>query len=537
MYKGDLFVMQPIDHNIREAILEQNGNIAISASAGTGKTHTTVLKIIQEKSENKDYHTFAAITFTRKAAKEIMARLGTNVEDGFVGTNDNFVLREIIQPFMYDVYGLEFKKEIIPDYSNEKVFNSFDKGISIIKDNGFLCKHSNPHNNFSFQLALKILQGSRAAREYLKSKYYRIYIDEYQDSDVDMHSFFMYICKDMGIPIFIVGDIKQSIYGWRGGYKEGFKQIIADSGNFRIFKLRHNFRSNIAIQNYSNMFMDDVRDQFQVYHFKSEIIGYAFKNRTYAGSYINEWIKLQEDCAFLVRRNEDAVIWSNLLSKFGLDFKYLPTSPIENPNLESEHIWIARVLAYYILQDRFSEYDVVSEIPASDSYNFKELKLQLLSIKSCLADEKEFINKCIELYKYLQYESSEKIERECNILYSVVCDPLYEATYNSQKYKHIISTIHASKGLEYKQVIIQASDYNLNIDEDKDLHYVAVSRPQNRLLIVIDYNTYNGKNYIREISRDVNKTNLLGYKISLSDVITGINSPEFVPKNNEVGVT
>ena len=50
----------------------------------------------------------------------------------------------------------------------------------------------------------------------MKAKYYRIYIDEYQDSDRDMHNLFMYICKKLEIPLFIVGDLKQSIYGWRG---------------------------------------------------------------------------------------------------------------------------------------------------------------------------------------------------------------------------------------------------------------------------------------------------------------------------------
>ncbi len=255
--------MQLIDADQRKAILEAHGNIVINASAGTGKTRSTIDRIIIDQSNNNNHQTFAAITFTRKAAKEILDRLGKDKGEGFVGTNDKFVLFEVIQPFMYDVFGRSFKKQIKPDYSNNSTFNTFDQGVAKIDINGILCKYRDQKQNFSFQLGLYILQNSSAAKRYLQSKYYRIYIDEYQDSDKDMHNFFMYICKEIGIELFIVGDAKQSIYGWRGGYVKGFKEMIADS-DFSRFKLIHNFRSNIQIQNYANIFMDDVRGFYQL---------------------------------------------------------------------------------------------------------------------------------------------------------------------------------------------------------------------------------------------------------------------------------
>jgi len=92
--------MLPVDKDIRDQILSQEGNIVISASAGTGKTYITIQRIIKDIEKNKSYQTFAAITFTRKAAKEISNRLGPQKSEGFVGTNDNFIWKEIIQPFM-----------------------------------------------------------------------------------------------------------------------------------------------------------------------------------------------------------------------------------------------------------------------------------------------------------------------------------------------------------------------------------------------------------------------------------------------------
>lgn len=508
--------MRPIDFDIRESILHTDGNIVISASAGTGKTHTTVLRIIDDSKKNTDYHTFAAITFTRKAAKEIANRLGVGKGDGFIGTNDNFVLAEIIQPFLYDVYGKAFKKEIKPDYSSANVFDDFEYGINIIKKLGLMCKYRNNRINFAFQLALDILKKSRAARRYLEAKYYRIYIDEYQDSDVDMHNLFVYICKEIGIDLFIVGDIKQSIYGWRGGYLNGFKNIIEDS-DFSPFKLKQNFRSNIPIQNYSNIFMDDVRDNFKMCTLQGEITGFAYSNRTEAVSYIGKWLNRSKNCAFLIRTNADAEAWSNLLSDNQIDFRFLPSSPLDNTNLESEHIWVSRVLAFYLLQERYSEYDVLDEIPLPDSIKFADLRKRLENISNTVNNETKFGECCLEFYKYLGYESSNKIENEIKVLYSVVNDPKYVATYNPNNYKNVVTTIHASKGLEYNQVIIIAENYNLNLEDDQYLHYVAVSRPEERLLVL--FINREKHPYIATLDSNINKVNLIGFNITRRDII------------------
>ena len=107
MFKKAGGIMLPIDNDIRNMVLIQDGNVVISASAGTGKTHTTILRIKRDLENNKGYKTFAAITFTKKAAKEISCRLGPQRSDGFVDTNDNFVLNEVIRPFLYDAFGAE----------------------------------------------------------------------------------------------------------------------------------------------------------------------------------------------------------------------------------------------------------------------------------------------------------------------------------------------------------------------------------------------------------------------------------------------
>lgn len=509
--------MLPVDKEIRDKILTTEGNIVISASAGTGKTYTTIQRIIKDTEENRNYQTFAAITFTRKAAKEILNRLGPNKGDGFVGTNDNFIWLEIIQPFMYDVYGMDFKIEIKPDFSDENQIRTFDEGIEKIRTTQFMCKYSDTKKNFAFQLALKILMNSHSSRRYMKAKYYRIYIDEYQDSDVDMHNFFMYLCDELKIPLFIVGDSKQSIYGWRGAYSDGFNGLFTKQ-TFNKFELWHNFRSNKVIQNYSNIFMKSVRGHYQQTEFNDEIIAFKYSSEGEAVDYISKWIDVSKKCAFLNFSNYNSEKWSEQLNNVGIPFVYIPGSPLDYSNLESEHIWIARAIAHYTLQRRYSEYDFMDEIPMPEAYSISDIKKMLKEIKDSQSDSYLHEENCIKMYEYLGYcKDLDKIKNEIRVLYETVNDEKYIPTYNQDLYKLTAGTIHSSKGLEFEQVIINAQDYDMTRDGKLFLHYVAISRPEERLLIIAQ----NGimERYKGYINNVVLKTKNLGIEIEVEKVI------------------
>lgn len=509
--------MQLIDEDQRKAILMAKGNIVINASAGTGKTRSTIDRIIVDQNNNNNYQTFAAITFTRKAAKEILDRLGRDKGEGFVGTNDKFVLLEVIQPFMYDVFGKSFKKTIKPDYTNDSCFDTFEEGIAMINTKSTINKYSDIHKNFSFQLGLYILKNSLAARRYLKSKYFRIYIDEYQDSDKDMHNFFMYICKEIGINLFIVGDAKQSIYSWRGGYVKGFKDIIVDT-DFNTYKLIHNFRSNIQIQNYANIFMDDVRDYYQLRSAEDKVNILQYDDIEECIDYIKSKLDPTKKSAILVRNNDFARSLSALLIENGMEFVYLPASPLDNTQNESEHVWIVRVVVLYLLKERFSEYDVMEEIPDPESHELRSVRELLINIKNSIYQWSEFLANCKKLYQYFGYQHSEKTEREIDLLFTVVNEKKYVATYNPEKYNNIVGTIHSAKGLQYKQVVIMASDYNLSKEDDRNLHYVAVTRPEEILIILAKNNNSYSHGYLRELSRCIDKTRAIKGSIEYSNV-------------------
>ena len=168
---------------VQEDIVNTSGNLIVKASAGTGKTHTMVSKIEKDIDDNRSHKVVAAITFTIKAAGEIRERLPSISDDHFIGTNNSFAIEEIIKPFMKDVYGGVCDKEMGTDYDIK--VDSFEDGIEELCKSGIIASFSDNKKNFVFELALNIVKKSYACREFLKAKYFKIYVDEYQDCDKD----------------------------------------------------------------------------------------------------------------------------------------------------------------------------------------------------------------------------------------------------------------------------------------------------------------------------------------------------------------
>lgn len=281
----------------------------------------------------------------------------------------------------------------------------------------------------------------------------------------------------------------------------------------------HNFRSVEAIQNYANVFISDVRESINVVEFNDEVQLFKFHSDSEAVAYIKKWLDTDNNCAFLHYSNRDAKKWAENLNSPGLSFKYISASPLDYSNMESEHIWVSRSLANYYYNSSYSEYDFLDEIITSEKYKITDLRDKIKSIFTHIEDLDEFINKTTELYNYLEYISDkEKINKEIKKLYEVVTDEEYEATYNQFKYKHTSGTIHSSKGLEFKQVVINAENYTFTDDENRYLHYVAVTRPEKRLLIIAK-NGWRSNRYIAELDRSIEETIKMGKRIRKESMV------------------
>ena len=342
---------------IQEKIVETPGNLIVRASAGTGKTHTMVNKIAKEIDDNHTHKVIAAITFTIKAAQEIKDRLSVDVVQHFIGTNNSFVIEEVIKPFMKDVYGADFDLDMSTDYSAK--VDTFQEAIEKIRNEGILCSYRDNKRNFIFDLAQEIVENSSACRLYLQAKYFKIYIDEYQDCDKSMHKFFMYLCDELNIETFVVGDEKQSIYIWRGAYPEAFKSIW-NKPNFKKIFMGDNFRSCQQIQNYSNLLCDETRSLYNPTENIDNIVWLSPTKANWATEVLSNIVP-DKKSALLRFSNDNARIGASELTTNGLEYVYIPQTPIAD--ITTDTAWLYTAIAKYLIIEKYSAYDVISEMP------------------------------------------------------------------------------------------------------------------------------------------------------------------------------
>ncbi len=101
--------------------------------------------------------------------------------------------------------------------------------------------------------ALRLLQNEEIVRE-IRQKYGRIFVDEYQDVSPVQEAI---LSKIAGENVFLVGDVKQSIYGFRGSKSKFFveKRKAFSAAGKNDLMMRKNFRS-------SDVILDAVNAQF-----------------------------------------------------------------------------------------------------------------------------------------------------------------------------------------------------------------------------------------------------------------------------------
>ena len=462
----------------QEEIINISGNLVVQASAGTGKTHTMVCKIAKEIEDNKTHKFISTITFTIKAAQEIKDRLAVDVSQHFIGTNNSFVIEEIIKPFMKDVYSSDFDIDMSTDY--EIKVSNFEEGIEKIRANGILPTYKNNKENFIFELAQSIVEQSRACQLYLQAKYFKIYIDEYQDCDTSMHNFFMYLCDSLQIDTFIVGDEKQSIYCWRGAYPEAFKSI-KNKPNFKSKFMGDNFRSCQQIQNYSNLLFKETSDLYVPTENLDNIILLSCTSKDWMTKVLAE-IDNNRNSALLRYSNQNASEGAEALTNDDVEFVYIPQPPISD--ITTETAWLYKGIAQYIILEKYSSYDLISEIPVEGDESQKtvsKVEKFLKNIESAKDDDELFCKAVNDLADYFGYATRPD---HLYKLYQTISDPKYYPAFEVDKYQNISITFHSSKGLEFDQVIVFAEDYKLSDITDLYNHYVAVTRAKNKLIIV-----------------------------------------------------
>ena len=489
----------------QKQIVECCGNIVVSANAGTGKTATLIEKINFENSSNNTYKMIGAITFTIKATNEIKERLTAKTEKVYVNTNNGFVFDEIITPFYKDC-NRECNIEAYTTDYNQK-FESYNDGIRLLLNKGIIGSYKNPKLNFIFELANYILDNSIACQKYLKSKYKLICIDEYQDTDDEMHKLFMKLKNILEINLFIIGDTKQSIYIWRNSKPELFENVIHDT-EFNYFKLTKNFRSTKSIQNYSNILLAETQSLVDFNNIDRQDVSIIMSSSE-TENLITALNKCDKSKPFALLRfsRTNASNDAKIINDYGIECNYIPLIPIREITTNSSWLYIG--LSEYLIKPAFSEYDFFQQIPGGIDNNeeLKYIKMMLKKIKKLYVDndKKSLFNEIKKLGIYYDYNISEE---HFELFYqSITQDEYIKAIKIDMNKTNISLTFHTSKGLQFEQVIINAADYPLNNIESVYNHYVASTRAKSKLIILLNTQNYNCRQFAMNINERAKSVN------------------------------
>ena len=111
------------------------------------------------------------------------------------------------------------------------------------------------------KLAIKLVKDYEEVREELKNSYQEILIDEYQDTNDIQETFISYIAKNN---VYMVGDIKQSIYRFRNAnpmlFQEKYDNYKVHNGG-TVIDLSKNFRSRREVIDTINNLFCHIMDQ------------------------------------------------------------------------------------------------------------------------------------------------------------------------------------------------------------------------------------------------------------------------------------
>jgi len=188
--------------NLQKKIVETTeDNVIVLSAAASGKTRVLTERVHYLLENGADPNKIVVFTFTNAAAEEMKKRIGDQGKNCFINTVHSYA------------YYLLMKNGI--DTSSAINEEDFDEFFRLIKQNPYVIEEV----------------------DYLL-------LDEAQDSNKLQFEFILEMIKPKSL--FIVGDLRQSIYEFNGAKPEIFLDLIYDS-KFTTYNLNENYRNAPAI--------------------------------------------------------------------------------------------------------------------------------------------------------------------------------------------------------------------------------------------------------------------------------------------------
>lgn len=272
-----------------QAINFYKGACGVVASAGSGKSTVLIERIKKLVFEHHEIQSeILAISFTSKTAEELKKKLeANNLSKVNVGTFHSLCMRILLAE------GIDVRGKLVPEWKAENWFKELDDKPDTKEILSFIGYQKSYMNSPTDKFA-KVDTTSHNERE--MKKFYQIYetrkkqegmydfddyllvalevlrknkgkytfefvlVDEHQDSNLVQNEILKEICQSGNI--FVVGDVRQSIYSFRAGNIEYFINFEKYWNNATIINLFMNYRSTNNVVGKSN---DFIRPYFSNY--------------------------------------------------------------------------------------------------------------------------------------------------------------------------------------------------------------------------------------------------------------------------------
>jgi DNA helicase II / ATP-dependent DNA helicase PcrA len=278
-----------------EAVTLPHQSALVLAGAGSGKTRvltTRIAYLIQ--AGHVSPHGILAVTFTNKAAKEMLTRISAmlpiNTSGMWVGTFHGLCNR-LLRAHHRDA-GLPQAFQILDSADQLAIIKRILKGlgadeekfpprqvqwfINNAKEEGLRASQVEAHDDFSHKMAefylsyeqqcnkegvvdfaelllrsYELLTRNEIVREHYRGRFHHVLVDEFQDTSRLQYRWLKLLAGER-TAIFVVGDDDQSIYAFRGANLGNMKEFERDFRIPKIIKLEQNYRSHGNILNAAN---------------------------------------------------------------------------------------------------------------------------------------------------------------------------------------------------------------------------------------------------------------------------------------------
>jgi ATP-dependent DNA helicase UvrD/PcrA len=371
-------IIDPLNDAQREAVTAQNDHLLVLAGAGSGKTRVLVHRIAWLMQVDKVPPTgILAVTFTNKAAKEMRYRIEQMMNipaRGLWFGTFHGIAHRLLRAHYQDA-GLPENFQVLDSDDQLRLIKRVMRELQIDesrwppkqaqwfingqKDEGLRAEHiqENPGDHFTATMLTVYRQYEKLCNlsglvdfgelllrshelwlyrpellSHYQSRFQQILVDEFQDTNTIQYAWLQILAGNR-VPLTVVGDDDQSIYGWRGAKIENIQQYQRDFPNARMVRLEQNYRSTQLILKAANAVIANNQGRLGKELWTDGPDGepislYAAFNEqdeaNYIADTIGSWVNegnLRSESAILYRSNAQSRVLEESLIRQGIPYR------------------------------------------------------------------------------------------------------------------------------------------------------------------------------------------------------------------------